>query len=63
MGSCWGARVKRLFPAGGCDIGSRPMDLHIKGVQALGAATVIEHGYIYAQSHKPEEPVYLIFPA
>lgn len=49
---------------GGCDIGSRPMDLHIKGAQALGAVTRIEHGYIYAKAHKPGgSRVYLDFPS
>ena len=31
---------------GGCAIGSRPVDQHIKGLQAMGAEIVIEHGYI-----------------
>jgi UDP-N-acetylglucosamine 1-carboxyvinyltransferase len=33
---------------GGCAIGARPVDQHIKGVQAMGATTDIEHGYIDA---------------
>lgn len=49
---------------GGCDIGSRPMDLHIKGVQALGADTQIEHGYIYARvTRAGGARVYLDFPS
>jgi UDP-N-acetylglucosamine 1-carboxyvinyltransferase len=35
------------FP-GGCAIGSRPVDLHIKGMQQLGATINVENGYIYA---------------
>jgi UDP-N-acetylglucosamine 1-carboxyvinyltransferase len=35
---------------GGCAIGSRPVDLHIKGLQAMGAQISIEHGYIHAQA-------------
>ena len=31
---------------GGCVIGERPIDLHLKGLQALGATFAIEHGYI-----------------
>lgn len=31
---------------GGCVIGARPVDLHLKGLQALGATFTIEHGYI-----------------
>ncbi|MHB8760763.1 MAG: UDP-N-acetylglucosamine 1-carboxyvinyltransferase [Thiobacillus sp.] len=34
---------------GGCAIGSRPVDLHIKGLQAMGADISIEHGYIHAR--------------
>ncbi|MDP2827859.1 MAG: UDP-N-acetylglucosamine 1-carboxyvinyltransferase [Sulfuricellaceae bacterium] len=33
---------------GGCAIGSRPVDLHIKGLEAMGATITIEHGYIEA---------------
>jgi len=33
---------------GGCAIGSRPVDLHIKGLQALGAQIDVEHGFIKA---------------
>ncbi len=35
---------------GGCAIGSRPVDLHIKGLQALGAEITVEHGFIKARS-------------
>lgn len=34
---------------GGCDIGARPIDLHVKGMQALGALVNIEHGYVEAE--------------
>lgn len=37
---------------GGCIIGPRPIDLHIKGMQALGAKTDIEHGYVKANAVK-----------
>jgi len=37
---------------GGCAIGSRPVDLHIKGLQAMGAEITIEHGYIHAKAKK-----------
>ena len=39
----------RVSLPGGCAIGSRPVDLHIKGLQAMGAEITIEHGYIHAQ--------------
>ncbi|WP_028452592.1 UDP-N-acetylglucosamine 1-carboxyvinyltransferase [Chitinilyticum aquatile] len=34
---------------GGCAIGARPVDQHIKGLQAMGAEIVIEHGYVKAK--------------
>jgi UDP-N-acetylglucosamine 1-carboxyvinyltransferase len=37
---------------GGCAIGSRPVDQHIKGMQAMGADIVVEHGYIIAKLPK-----------
>jgi UDP-N-acetylglucosamine 1-carboxyvinyltransferase len=39
----------RVSLPGGCAIGSRPVDQHIKGLQAMGADIVVEHGYIMAQ--------------
>lgn len=35
---------------GGCAIGSRPVDQHIKGLQAMGAEITVEHGYILAKA-------------
>jgi UDP-N-acetylglucosamine 1-carboxyvinyltransferase len=44
----------RVSLPGGCAIGSRPVDLHIKGLQAMGAAIHITHGYILASTlHLP----------
>ncbi|TDR45811.1 UDP-N-acetylglucosamine 1-carboxyvinyltransferase [Tahibacter aquaticus] len=37
---------------GGCAIGSRPVDLHIKGLQALGADVTVENGYIRAKAKR-----------
>jgi len=42
----------RVSLPGGCAIGSRPVNLHIKGLQAMGAEIHIEHGYIEAQAGK-----------
>ncbi len=54
----------RVSLPGGCDIGTRPMDLHIKGVRALGAHVDIEHGYIYAERRQPcGSRIYLDFPS
>lgn len=49
LARCGEARVS--LP-GGCAIGSRPVDLHIKGLQAMGAEITIEHGYINARAKK-----------
>jgi len=35
---------------GGCNIGHRPIDLHLKGLAALGAEITIERGYVFAQA-------------
>ena len=37
---------------GGCNIGSRPIDQHIKGLKALGASVTVEHGMICAEAEK-----------
>ena len=37
---------------GGCDIGSRPIDLHLKGFRALGAKVDIQHGLISAEAEE-----------
>ncbi|HFC8537063.1 TPA: UDP-N-acetylglucosamine 1-carboxyvinyltransferase [Neisseria bacilliformis] len=36
---------------GGCAIGSRPVDQHLKGLEAMGAQIAIEHGYVKATGH------------
>jgi UDP-N-acetylglucosamine 1-carboxyvinyltransferase len=40
---------------GGCAIGSRPVDQHIKGLQAMGAEITVEHGYILAKLPKGQK--------
>lgn len=37
---------------GGCAIGSRPVNLHIQGLRALGAEVVVEHGYVRATAKR-----------
>ncbi len=39
----------RVSLPGGCAIGARPVDMHLKGLEALGATIDIEHGYIDAR--------------
>lgn len=49
---------------GGCDIGARPVDFHVKGLQALGAKVSIEHGYVAAEADKLRgAEIYLDFPS
>ena len=38
----------RVSLPGGCAIGARPVDQHIKGLQAMGAEVGVEHGYVHA---------------
>ena len=38
----------RVSLPGGCAIGARPVDQHIKGLQAMGAEVRVEHGYVHA---------------
>ena len=44
-------KAKVSFP-GGCAIGPRPIDLHIRGLEQLGAEVNVEEGYIYAQTER-----------
>ena len=37
---------------GGCAIGQRPVDQHLKGLQAMGARITIEHGYMHAEAER-----------
>jgi UDP-N-acetylglucosamine 1-carboxyvinyltransferase len=60
--------VARVPLPGGCAIGARPVDLHVRGLQALGAEVQIEHGTVYAYirgSHKRLKGtrIYLDFPS
>ncbi len=42
----------RVSLPGGCAIGPRPVDLHLKGISALGARVTVEHGYIHATARR-----------
>ena len=44
-------KAKVSFP-GGCAIGPRPIDLHIRGLDHLGAEVMVEKGYIFAQAKR-----------
>lgn len=54
----------RISLPGGCSIGSRPIDLHMKGFSSLGADINIGHGYVEAKAKKLiGNSVYLDFPS
>lgn len=49
---------------GGCAIGSRPVDLHLKGLRALGATVHIEHGFVEAEAERLYGAnIYLDYPS
>lgn len=49
---------------GGCAIGSRPIDLHLKGFEALGAKVHVDHGYVEAVAKElVGTTIYLDFPS
>jgi len=49
---------------GGCAIGSRPIDLHLKGFAALGAEIITDHGYVEARAKALKgAKIYLDFPS
>ena len=54
----------RLSLPGGCNIGSRPIDLHLKGFKALGADITMGYGYVEAKAKKLRgTTIYLDFPS
>ena len=57
----------RVPMPGGCSIGSRPVDLHVRGLQALGAEVNIEHGVVHARAKNGKRlvgaKIYLDFPS
>jgi UDP-N-acetylglucosamine 1-carboxyvinyltransferase len=44
-------RAKVSLP-GGCVIGPRPIDLHLRGLEAMGAKITVEHGYVIAEADR-----------
>lgn len=57
--------VAKVSMPGGCAIGARPIDLHLKGFQALGAEVTLGHGYIEAKAEMGlvGSEIYLDFPS
>lgn len=49
---------------GGCAIGSRPVDLHVRGLQSLGATVQVDHGVVHAYTRKLRGArIYLDYPS
>jgi UDP-N-acetylglucosamine 1-carboxyvinyltransferase len=62
-----GARIARTGHAkvslpGGCAIGARPVDLHLKGLQALGATVELAEGYVLASAPDCLKGAEVVFP-
>lgn len=54
----------RISLPGGCNIGTRPIDLHLKGFTALGAEVNVGHGYVEAKANRLiGNKIYLDFPS
>ena len=53
LGACLARQGEaKVSLPGGCAIGARPIDLHLKGVEQLGAKVTIEHGFVHAKASK-----------
>ncbi|MDR1322326.1 MAG: UDP-N-acetylglucosamine 1-carboxyvinyltransferase [Gracilibacteraceae bacterium] len=54
----------RIPPPGGCAIGSRPINWHLKGLEALGARISMDHGFLDARAERLRGArIYLDFPS
>ncbi|HOK08112.1 MAG TPA: UDP-N-acetylglucosamine 1-carboxyvinyltransferase [Candidatus Hydrogenedens sp.] len=60
LARCGKARVS--LP-GGCAIGTRPVDIHLKGLEQLGAKIRLEEGYVVAEGRLKGTDIYLDFPS
>jgi len=52
----------RVSLPGGCAIGTRPIDLHLKGLEQMGAAITLEGGYVHARAPKGLKGARIVFP-
>ena len=46
------AGIGRVAMPGGCSIGDRPIDLHLKGLESMGATVTYDHGYLEAKADR-----------
>ncbi len=51
----------RVSLPGGCAIGARPMDMHLKGLEAMGANISVEHGYVVAEAPEKLHGAHIVF--
>lgn len=51
----------RVSLPGGCAIGARPIDMHLKGLEAMGATIKVEHGYVEAEAPKGLKGATIVF--
>ena len=56
------AREARVSLPGGCGIGTRPVDLHLKGLEQLGAEIKLEGGYVHATAPKGLRGAHIVLP-
>ncbi|MCS6921084.1 MAG: UDP-N-acetylglucosamine 1-carboxyvinyltransferase [Elioraea sp.] len=52
----------RVSLPGGCAIGTRPIDLHLKGLEQMGASITLEGGYVHARAPKGLKGARIVFP-
>ncbi len=55
-------RIAKVALPGGCSIGSRPIDLHLKGLEAMGANIYIDNGYVFAEAKNGLQGAAIKFP-
>jgi UDP-N-acetylglucosamine 1-carboxyvinyltransferase len=55
-------RQAKVSLPGGCAIGTRPVDLHLTGLKALGAEIDIENGYVLARAPRGLHGAHIVFP-
>jgi len=51
----------RVSLPGGCAIGARPIDMHLKGLEAMGATITVDHGYVEAHAPKGLKGARIVF--
>ncbi len=55
-------REARVSLPGGCAIGARPVDLHLKGLEQMGATIVLDGGYVIAEAPQGLQGAEIVFP-